>query len=117
MIFCVPTPWRWDVENVDGVDCGECHWHVVDTTLKQRHWIPAFAGMTIGNATGEELDSALQHALKNPNYPKATSSVIITAKPSITPAVAMWELPPRWDSGMTSSATTKIMAPAAKLNA
>ena len=47
-------------------------------------------------------------------YPKATSRTIITVNPSITPVVARSSWPCRCDSGMTSSTTTKIIAPAAK---
>jgi hypothetical protein len=49
--------------------------------------------------------------------PSATSSSIITAKPTMVPIVAISGLPPHCDSGMTSSTTTKTIAPAAKANA
>jgi hypothetical protein len=42
-------------------------------------------------------------------YPNATSRIIITAKPTIAPMVAMSVLcspPSCWDSGMSSSTTT-----------
>ena len=38
--------------------------------------------------------------------PRATSSSIITRKPSITLPVPTWECSPRWASGMSSSTTT-----------
>jgi hypothetical protein len=53
----------------------------------------------------------------NPPHPRATSRVIITAKPRITPPVAKWTFPSRCDSGISSSATTKIIAPAANASA
>ena len=49
-------------------------------------------------------------------YPRATSRVIMTAKPTMSDMAAMSGLP-RLASGMSSSATTKIMAPAAKARA
>ena len=52
-----------------------------------------------------------------PRYPRATSRSIIAAKPIMPPKVARSVLPPRCDSGITSSMTTNIIAPAAKLNA
>ncbi len=50
----------------------------------------------------------------NVRYPSATSSNIITAKPSIVPIVARSALQPEWDSGITTSTTTKIIAPAGR---
>jgi len=50
-------------------------------------------------------------------HPNATSRTIITVKPIIAPAVAKWPFPPCWASGMTSSTTTKIIAPAANASA
>ncbi len=51
-------------------------------------------------------------------YPKATSRIIITEKPAMVAMVtrSMWA-GTRWDSGISSSTTTKIMAPAAKQRA
>jgi hypothetical protein len=49
--------------------------------------------------------------------PNATSSTIITAKPTIADIVARSVLPPRCDSGTTSSTTTNIIAPAANARA
>lgn len=46
-------------------------------------------------------------------YPKATSSAIITAKPSIAPHVPRCGCLSAFASGIISSATTKIIAPAA----
>lgn len=48
---------------------------------------------------------------------KATSRIIITVNPPIAPSVARSEFPLVWDSGTTSSMTTKIIAPAAKARA
>lgn len=50
-------------------------------------------------------------------HPNATSSTIITVKPSMTPSVAWSVLPLPSASGIRSSATTKIIAPAAKARA
>ena len=47
-------------------------------------------------------------------YASATSSIIITTKPTIVPHVARCEYPVDCASGIRSSATTKIIAPAAK---
>lgn len=49
--------------------------------------------------------------------PSATSSTIITTNPETRLSVARSPLPPCCDSGTSSSTTTKIMAPAAKLSA
>ena len=38
----------------------------------------------------------------------------MTTNPAITPRVPVLECSPRWASGMSSSTTTYIMAPAAK---
>ena len=46
-------------------------------------------------------------------YPKATSRVIIMTKPTMRPRVATSVLPLVWESGINSSTTTKIIAPAA----
>ena len=51
------------------------------------------------------------------NYPKATSRHIITINPAINPMVAISAFPPLWLSGITSSTTINIIAPAAKANA
>ncbi len=45
------------------------------------------------------------------------SSIIITTKPEVIPIVARSALPAVWDSGISSSTTTNIMAPAAILSA
>ncbi len=45
------------------------------------------------------------------------SRIIITTNPIIAPMVARSEFPPLCDSGINSSITTYIIAPAAKLNA
>ena len=50
------------------------------------------------------------------DYPSATSSTIITRKPPITPRVPTLECSPRCASGISSSTTTYIIAPAAKLS-
>ncbi len=50
-------------------------------------------------------------------YPKATSKVIITIKPPIKPRVAISVNLSRCVSGITSSTTTNIIAPAAKASA
>jgi len=50
-------------------------------------------------------------------YPNPTSSTIITIKPAIAPIVAKSVFPSLCDSGINSSTTTKIIAPAAKLRA
>ena len=47
-------------------------------------------------------------------YPNATSNNIIVAKPNMAPIVEISVSCPRCDSGISSSTTTKIMAPAAK---
>lgn len=46
-------------------------------------------------------------------YPNATSSIIIVANPSIAPTVDKSVSFPACDSGMSSSTTTNIIAPAA----
>lgn len=51
------------------------------------------------------------------HYPKATSITIIMTKPIISPSVAISVLPLFCDSGISSSTTTKIIAPAAKARA
>ncbi len=50
-------------------------------------------------------------------YPRATSRTIITRKPMRKPMVADPSFPFIWDSGMTSSTTTKTIAPAANASA
>ena len=50
-------------------------------------------------------------------YPKATSRVIMTANPPMAPMVAMSVFFSNWDSGISSSTTTYIIAPAAKARA
>ena len=45
---------------------------------------------------------------------KATSKTIMTVNPIMAPIVAISPFPPCWDSGITSSTTTNIIAPAAK---
>src|SRR5688572_371901 len=62
------------------------------------------------------VNNVEMHAFRQ-NYPSATSSVIITAKPTIAPSVAISLLPPDCDSGITSSTVTKIIAPAANASA
>jgi len=52
-----------------------------------------------------------------PSQPSATSSVIITANPTRVSIVATWACGPRCASGVSSSVTTKIMAPAANASA
>ena len=47
-------------------------------------------------------------------YPKATSRIIIMTKPTISPRVPTSVLPLVCESGINSSTTTKIIAPAAK---
>ena len=39
-------------------------------------------------------------------YPRATSRIIITKKPPMTPRVPTLECSPRWASGISSSTTT-----------
>ena len=51
------------------------------------------------------------------SQPNATSSTIIIAKPAIAQVVARSVCEPDWDSGISSSMTTKTIAPAAKLRA
>ena len=46
--------------------------------------------------------------------PRATSKNIIMANPIIAPIVEISSFPELWDSGMSSSITTNIIAPAAK---
>ena len=50
-------------------------------------------------------------------HPKATSRVIITINPAINPRVATSVYLSSWVSGITSSTTIKIIAPAAKAKA
>lgn len=50
-------------------------------------------------------------------YPNPTSRTIITVNPIMVPMVARSPFPPCCASGMTSSTTTKIIAPAAKARA
>ena len=50
-------------------------------------------------------------------YPNATSNIIIIVNPPINPNVAKSVLFPDCDSGINSSTTTNIIAPAAKANA
>ncbi len=50
-------------------------------------------------------------------YPNATSKTIMMVNPIIKQMVAKSTFPARCDSGMSSSTTTKIIAPAAKLSA
>ena len=47
-------------------------------------------------------------------YPNATSKTIIITKPIATPIVPIFECSPVCDSGISSSTTTYIIAPAAK---
>ena len=47
-------------------------------------------------------------------YPKATSKIIIIINPIATPIVPIFECSPFCDSGISSSTTTYIIAPAAK---
>ena len=47
-------------------------------------------------------------------YPKAMSRIIIMTKPTMRPRVATSVLPFVCESGINSSTTTKIIAPAAK---
>ena len=47
-------------------------------------------------------------------HPSATSNTIMSRKPAMTPRVPVLECSPKWASGMSSSTTTYIMAPAAK---
>lgn len=51
------------------------------------------------------------------SHPNATSSTIITVNPSIAPIVERSVSFPICDSGISSSTTTKIIAPAAKESA
>ena len=51
------------------------------------------------------------------SYPNPTSKDIITMNPPINPSVAISVYLSRWVSGITSSTTTKIIAPAAKAKA
>jgi len=51
------------------------------------------------------------------SYPKVTSRIIITRKPTRDPMVADPSVPLSWDSGMTSSTTTKTIAPAVNASA
>ena len=60
-----------------------------------------------------ELDSYIL----NFNYPSDTSSIIIIVNPRIRPILAKSVFPPPWLSGITSSTTIKIIAPAAKARA
>ena len=46
-------------------------------------------------------------------YPNATSKIIITTNPIATPIVPIFECSPACDSGISSSTTTYIIAPAA----
>ncbi len=62
-------------------------------------------------------DRPTQTPAPPPHQPRATSRIIITVKPPITPIVARSTLPLRWASGMSSSATMNIIAPAAKARA
>lgn len=58
----------------------------------------------------------LIHAhMKNNNYPRTTSSVIIIENPTANAIVPMFECLPSDISGISSSITTYIIAPAAKL--
>ena len=60
--------------------------------------------------------SFLIHAhMKNNNYPRTTSSVIIIENPTANAIVPMFECLPSDISGISSSITTYIIAPAAKL--
>ena len=47
-------------------------------------------------------------------YPRATSSIIMIKNPAMTPIVPAWECFPIFASGINSSTTTYIIAPAAK---
>jgi hypothetical protein len=51
------------------------------------------------------------------HHPRATSRVIITANPTRVARVARSVFFCNWDWGISSSTTTKIMAPAAKARA
>lgn len=50
-----------------------------------------------------------------PGYPSVTSRIIINRKPPMTLRVPLLECSPRCASGISSSTTTYIMEPAAKL--
>lgn len=50
-------------------------------------------------------------------YPSARSRIIMETKPQRNPVVTAPSKPCRWHSGITSSTTTKIIAPAAKASA
>ena len=69
----------------------------------------------------EQLDEAPKNANRKVgvfsllySYPNATSSTIITEKPTVKKTVPMLEWPPSLISGISSSTTTYSMAPAAK---
>lgn len=51
-----------------------------------------------------------------PDHPSATSNIIIMTNPAAKPIVPKFECSPWDDSGINSSTTTKIIAPAAKDN-
>lgn len=51
------------------------------------------------------------------SYPRATSSIIMIMKPTIKLNVARSVLLLAWESGISSSTTTNIIAPAANANA
>src|SRR5690606_30895967 len=59
----------------------------------------------------------ITHHASRTTHPSATSSTIIKVNPSMVPTVARSVWPPRCDSGISSSTTTYIIAPAAKASA
>ena len=85
------------------------------------------AGCIVNDISDKEFDKKVFRTKSRPiasgkisikrSQPKATSKTIITIKPPINPSVATSAYLSSWVSGMTSSTTTKIMAPAAKANA
>ena len=73
---------------------------------------------TLTCEVSEERNGLFECLLKYPvsgqHYDKIAKECIIKAKPNATPIVAILEWLPSWDSGISSSTTTYIIAPAEK---
>ena len=72
---------------------------------------------TTHERTARDTKRGMPLALWTYAYPSATSSTIIIVNPIMTPIVAISPFLPLWASGINSSTTTKIIAPAANASA
>src|SRR5690606_7311912 len=95
-------------------ECWECLKSVLIPITPALHDRPRLKEQ---NDTLFEHSGFIVHRSSLTVHPNATSSTIITLKPSRVAGVARSVLPARCDSGMSSSPTRKSMAPAAKESA